>query len=229
MPLYPQFSSTTTASSLLEWRQTAARIGLRAPETVICCYPTEPGFVASVVNRIHGGLEQLTAVAQDRPLRLLFSAHGLPQKVVDGGDPYQWQVEQSVAAVVAALGRRELDHVLCYQSRVGPLKWLSPSIDEEIRRAGARRQGAARRADRLRFPSIPRRWSSWISNNAIWQRSMACRLISRVPTVDALPGFIAGLAGEIRRALETGTTVGSAGGGRICPAQCGFCTFTKGE
>ena len=72
----------------------------------------------------------------DVPLRVLFSAHGLPESIVKAGDPYQWQVEQTVAAVVGAAGDiAGLDHAVCYQSRVTPQKWIGPSTEDEIERA----------------------------------------------------------------------------------------------
>jgi hypothetical protein len=67
---------------------------------------------------------------------VLFSAHGLPERVIKAGDPYQSQVEQTAKAIVHALGG-DLDWSVCYQSRVGPLKWIGPSTDAEITRAGA--------------------------------------------------------------------------------------------
>ena len=69
------------------------------------------------------------------PLRILFSAHGLPESIVRRGDPYQWQVEQTVAAVVAQLDIPDLDHAICYQSRVTPQKWIGPSTEAELERA----------------------------------------------------------------------------------------------
>ncbi len=71
-------------------------------------------------------------------MRVLFSAHGIPEKLVSGkGDPYQEQVETTVAAVVAEIEARRgpIDHALCYQSRVGPMKWLGPSTPEAIQAA----------------------------------------------------------------------------------------------
>ena len=67
---------------------------------------------------------------------MLLTAHGLPKKIVGGGDPYPDQVQRTAAAVVAALARPELDWCVCYQSRVGPLEWIGPATDEEIKRAG---------------------------------------------------------------------------------------------
>src|SRR5690606_2862471 len=132
LPLYPQFSTTTTASSFLDWSRAAKAAGLSVPTRAICCYPEEPGFIEAEAALIAPILQRM----EGKPVRLLFSAHGLPQKIVDAGDPYQKQVERSVAAVVARLGAPALDWRLSYQSRVGPLKWLEPATDAEIIRAG---------------------------------------------------------------------------------------------
>ena len=139
LPLYPQFSTTTTASSLTAWRREAARQGLDRPTRIVSNYPTEPGFVAAVAGAID--ITLATARAQSTPVRLLLSAHGLPLKIVRGGDPYPQQVETTAAAVVAALSQPPADWRVCYQSRVGPLAWLGPSVDDEVRRAG--QDGAA--------------------------------------------------------------------------------------
>src|SRR3546814_19193506 len=78
---------------------------------------------------LRGALKQ---VDHERPPRVLFSAHGLPKKIVDQGDPYQWQVEQSVAAVLRRLGEVNLAWQICYQRRLGPLEWNGPANDSEI-------------------------------------------------------------------------------------------------
>jgi ferrochelatase len=223
VPLYPQFSSTTTASSLREWRIEGTRAGFQVPETVLCCYPDQPGFIAAIVERVRGGLARLPP--SQRPPRLLFSAHGLPQKVVDGGDPYQWQVERSVAAVMAALGQPGLDAVLCYQSRVGPLQWLQPSTETEIRRAGA--EGVPLVIVPIAFVS---EHSETLVELDIEYRHLASEqgvpAYIRVPTVDILPDFINGLADEIRRALASEVGLCSCGGQRMCPAESAFCAFS---
>lgn len=133
LPLYPQYSTTTSASSVAEWQREAVKAGLDLPTRIVCCYPTSDGVVESFAARIR---EQLAQAGDVAGLRLLFSAHGLPEKIVRAGDPYQWQVEQTAAAVVSRLNIPGLDWQVCYQSRVGPLKWIGPSTDEEIRRAG---------------------------------------------------------------------------------------------
>jgi protoporphyrin/coproporphyrin ferrochelatase len=131
LPLYPQFSTTTTQSSLKAWGQTYAGSGI---SRTVCCYPEGAGWIEAQAQAIRGTL----AEAGDLPVRLLFSAHGIPEKLVEGkGDPYQAQVEATVAAVMARLAALgvQVDHALCYQSRVGPMKWLGPSTPEAIQTA----------------------------------------------------------------------------------------------
>src|SRR5205807_8496858 len=134
LPLYPQFSTTTTGSSLAAWRHEAAHQDLERPTAIVSNYPTEPGFIAALVGAIDVALG--AAAAQSISVRLLLSAHGLPLKIVRRGDPYPHQIEATAAAVVAALAHPVADWRVCYQSRVGPLAWLGPSVDEEVRRAG---------------------------------------------------------------------------------------------
>lgn len=131
-PLYPQYSTTTTLSSVREWEVVAKEWGW--PTRVVTSYPTLPGLVryyqASIGEALRG-FEQA---------RVLFSAHGLPQKIVDEGDPYVEQVKATVEAVVAGLPD-EVEWVLSFQSRVGPMKWVKPYTDQEIKRAGAEGRG----------------------------------------------------------------------------------------
>jgi ferrochelatase len=129
LPLYPQFSSTTTLTAFEAFER-----AYRGPAIVkrICCYANNDRFITAHTRLIR---DCLAGLADPQSYRLLFSAHGLPQKIVDAGDPYQAQVEATVARILAGLG--DHDHVICYQSRVGRLQWLKPSTDDEIRRAGA--------------------------------------------------------------------------------------------
>jgi len=212
LPLYPQYSTTTTGSSVTEWQHEAKRAGLAVPTISLCCYPNNPGFAAAVATRIKAGLGEFGA---QRP-RVLFSAHGLPKKIVDAGDPYQGQVEQSVAAVLAELALPDLDWVICYQSRVGPMEWIGPSTEAEVLRAGA--EGVALLVVPIAFVS---EHSETLVELDIEYRELAHEkgvpAYVRVPTVDADAHFIAGLADEARRALASNQPVCSGEGGRICP------------
>jgi len=134
LPLYPQYSTTTTASSVKEWRRAYKGPG-RTRE--ICCYPRAHGLVEAHVEAIR---DLWTTAGKPSNVRLLLSAHGLPQRVVEAGDPYQAQVEATAAAIAARLPELP-DWRVTYQSRVGRLKWLEPATDEEIRAAGAEGKG----------------------------------------------------------------------------------------
>lgn len=127
LPLYPQFSTTTTGSSFQDWKQNNGSSFAR-----ICCYPENEGYVSASADNIRCALQNAPAGT-----RLLFSAHGLPEKIINGGDPYQWQCEQSAAAIVKKLGMSDLDWQICYQSRVGRLKWIGPSTEEALKKAAA--------------------------------------------------------------------------------------------
>ncbi len=128
LPLYPQFSSTTTLTGFDAFKEAykgAAKVHY------VCCYARNANFVNAHVKLIRQHLERLP---QDNR-RILFSAHGLPEKIIRQGDPYQEQVERCVAATMAELG--EIDHVICYQSRVGPMRWIGPSTEDAIRQAAS--------------------------------------------------------------------------------------------
>ena len=140
-PLYPQFSSSTTASSIKLWTRCAQAKGLNCKTKVLCCYPDASGFVEAISDNVRELLQQEKSFDGLKPLRILFSAHGIPQKFVDQGDPYQYQIEKTVAAVVKKLKLpKSNDWKLCYQSRVGPMKWLQPYTEDEIRRAGSEKR-----------------------------------------------------------------------------------------
>ncbi len=198
LPLYPQFSTTTTASSLKQWSISARHAGLRTGSCTVCCYPSDEGFVEASATLVRPAYER--AAAAGRP-RLLFTAHGLPQRVVDRGDPYQKHVEATAAAIVDRLAIDGLDWRISYQSRVGPLEWLKPYTEDELRRAGS---------DRVPLVVAPIAFVSEHSETLveldITYREEALKLgvprYERVPTVGTHPAFIDGLAKRVRAALE---------------------------
>lgn len=219
LPLYPQYSVTTTGSSRAEWDRAARRFGITAPTQALCCYPREAGFVATIAGLIGTTLQSIPAGMR---VRVLLSAHGLPKKIVRAGDPYQWQVEQSAAAIVAALNMPGLDCTVCYQSRVGPLEWIGPSTDSEIIRAG--RDGTALLIAPIAFVS---EHSETLVELDIEYRHLAERSgvpgYWRVPTVGHHPDFIGGLARLVRGAATRSTTIFSEAGHRPCPGACRKC------
>ena len=223
LPLYPQFSTTTTGSSLDDWRESAARAGLVAPVTTLCCWFDDPGFAQSTATMLRRALaDARAALPPGAGLRVLFSAHGLPESIVRAGDPYQVHVEASVAAVLAALGETALDSVICYQSRVTPEPWLSPSTDAEVERAG--KEGVAVLVVPIAFVS---EHSETLVELDVEYRHLAERAgvpaYFRAPAQNSDEGFIAALAGLARAALQRGPGLCSHAGGRRCPAAQTAC------
>lgn len=203
LPLYPQFSTTTTASSLEAWRTAAVKQGLDCPVRVICCYPSDPGFVEAMARLIRPVLDSVSGFAK-RP-RLLLTAHGLPTRIVRAGDPYCRQIEASAAAIIAVLDRR-VDWRICYQSRVGPLQWVGPATDDEIRHAGT--EGVPLVVAPISF--VSEHSETLVELDLDYRRlaeASGVPAYHRVPTVGVEPGFIRSLADLVRRA-RTGEQVG---------------------
>lgn len=141
LPLYPQFSKSTTGSSVKEWhRLTADRPNLKSiPTDVVEHYFDFPSYLDAIIERVDQALERFPADVRD-DVHLLFSAHGTPMKLVREGDPYSGQICETVTAVRE---RRKWPnpHTLCFQSKVGPQKWLTPStpdVIEELAAAGTK-------------------------------------------------------------------------------------------
>ncbi len=228
LPLYPQFSTTTAASSLGAWRKAARALRLKAPARAICCYPTAPGFIQAVAELVVPALEQASAHGVPR---LLLSAHGLPEKVVRGGDPYQYQCEHTAQAIMDLIARdhpkwADVDWTVCYQSRVGPLKWIQPSTDEEIRRAAQ---------DAVPVVIAPIAFISEHSETLveieIEYRAMAAELgvpyFVRVPAVATAPAFIGALADLVRQSQADAAPIRSGCGARICPTAFKGCPIAS--
>ncbi len=139
LPLYPQFSTTTTESSFKDFYQKLVQEKISAPVKYICCYPTNPQFISSHCRLIAQAINKTRSAGFDN-FRVLFSAHGLPQKIIAMGDPYCEQVKASVEAIVDEIEEENLDYKICYQSKVGPLEWTKPSLEFEINRAALDRK-----------------------------------------------------------------------------------------
>jgi ferrochelatase len=210
-PLYPQFSTTTTGSSLSAWRR-----GYRGPGEIhtLCCWYDNPGLVMAQAAQI-----MRTWEAAGRPrVRLLFSAHGLPEKIVEAGDPYQWQIEATCAAVAARLGEG-WDWQVCYQSRVGPLKWLGPSTPDAIERAA--RDGLGVLIKPVAFVSEHIETLVELDREyAELAEEMGIETYLRAPAVGIEPVFIDGLAAAVLRASRR---AGVCPDGEACPAGLARC------
>lgn len=195
LPLYPHYSATTTGSSLKEWGRIAQKQGLSTPPRVIPCYPAEDGFLEALKERTLPAYQE--AQKQGVP-RLLMTAHSLPERVIQQGDPYQRQVERTAQKFLEKLKIAGLESVLCYQSRIGPLKWIGPSTQDEI-------ITAARAKRPLVIVPI-----SFVSEHVetlveldILYRDLAlqegCPAYFRVKTVQTHPSFIEGLATLVKK------------------------------
>ncbi len=132
LPLYPHYSQATTYSSINEWKRQSAEGGLAIPTRFVCCYPNHPKYIEAIGDRVNQALQKFGQLRKSE-IDLVFSAHGVPTSYIRKGDPYQLQVEETVRQVIAQ-GSWGMRHTLCYQSKVGPMEWLRPSLLETVER-----------------------------------------------------------------------------------------------
>ena len=133
LPLYPQYSSTTTGSSLNEWRRQWKGA---VPTSCVAPFYRNPQYIAAVVERID---EALARFPDPQAVPLVFSAHGVPVSVIEKGDPYQQHIEETVGLVMEQGGWSN-DHRLCYQSKVGASRWLEPSLHRTLRQVASEKR-----------------------------------------------------------------------------------------
>ena len=227
LPLYPQFSTTTSGSSIADWQAACHAAGLEQTRTALCCWHSDSAFAAATARLVHTAYTEARAsLPAETPLRVLFSAHGLPESIIKRGDPDQWQVEQTVAAVLAALDLPGLDHAICYQSRATPQKWIDPSTESEITRASA---------DKVALLVCPIAFVSDHSETLV-ELDVEYRELAehqgvpgyfRVPAQNSDPAFIAALAGLVQRARQGSRRLCSHAGGRQCPKAFTGCPHAK--
>lgn len=215
LPLYPQYAAATTGSSVADWRKVAARAGLDAPTSTICCYPEETGFISAMAKLTVEAWEKAKLAGNPR---ILFSAHGLPKREIERGDPYQMQIERTAAAVASVVSEKlggSQEWLVSYQSRVGPLEWIGPYTDTEIERAG--REGRPLVVVPLAFVS---EHVETLVELDIEYRELATQhgvlAYERVRTVNEDDDFIGGLARMVHAAIKNGGSVGCGQGDRIC-------------
>lgn len=227
LPLYPQYSTTTTGSSLTAWREAAARAGLAKPTTALCCYHSDGAYLAAttaIVRRSYD--EALASLPPGIKLRVLFSAHGLPETIIAQGDPYQFQVERTVAGVIRMLGIADLDATVCYQSRATPQKWIGPSTEVEIERAVH---------DKTAILIVPIAFVSEHSETLV-ELDVEYRELAekegilgyfRAPTQNSDPAFIDALGSLVEAALDRGPGLCSFVGSRTCPRPNRDCPHAR--
>lgn len=220
LPLYPQFSTTTTQSSLKRWNESYGGPGV---SRTVCCYPEAPGWIETQAASVRAKLDE----AGDRPVRVLFSAHGIPESLVTRkGDPYQEQIEATCAAVAARAGlvARGSDWDLCYQSRVGPMKWLGPSTPDAI--AQAARDGVGVVVTPVAFVSEHIETLVELDiEYAELAHDLGVSPWLRAPAAGVAAPFVSTLADATVEALSrTGTAPygpGCRAAWKACPWQCG--------
>lgn len=220
LPLYPQFSTTTTRSSFQEWQKACRKINFVKPTASICCYPWEDGFIAASAQKVVQVYHQAEKESGRKP-RVLFSAHGLPESVVRDGDPYQWQCEQGAEKIAKAMDLEDLDWQICYQSRVGPMKWIGPSTEEALQKAAN---------DDVPVVILPHAFTQEHVETLVEieieyreeAEKMGLRHFYRVPTVGSSAPFIEGLANMVLKNLDKQEVVSHAGK-EICPAEFKEC------
>ncbi|MGL4226515.1 MAG: ferrochelatase [Rickettsia sp.] len=212
LPLYPQFSSTTTGSSVKNFLKS---LDIDIPIKTVCCYPLEEDFIKAHVSLIKEKL-------YDKNFRILFSAHGLPEKIIKAGDPYSFQIKETVKAIVKELNIKDLDYKITYQSRVGPIEWLKPNTEDEIEIAGKLKK------DIIIVPI------SFVSEHVetLVELDIEYKLIAdkyeiqytRIPTLGTNKSFINSLTNILLRFINKVDTnlVTSSSSKRICPNE-----FTK--
>lgn len=232
LPLYPQYSTTTTRSSLEDWQKACQTHGLSVSTSTICCYPFGAGFIeasAQLVKTAYLAAQvQLEAKGLPAP-RILFSAHGLPESIIKEGDPYQWQCEQAAEKIAAAMNLPDLDWQICYQSRVGPKKWLGPSTEDALHKAAK---------DQVPVLVYPHAFVSEHVETLVEieqeYRHVADEIgvpwFGRVETVGTASRFIDGLADMVTSSLGTRTLAPDTKK-RLCPmnfSQCCMAEFPNG-
>ncbi|HOO50429.1 MAG TPA: ferrochelatase [Alphaproteobacteria bacterium] len=200
IPLYPQYSTTTTRSSFEDWNKAAAKNNLKVPTKRLCCYPDNEGFIEASAKNIQTKYEDLKNRTGQKP-RLLFSAHGLPEKIIKAGDPYQYQCEESARLIAEKLQIRDLDWSICYQSRVGPLKWIGPSTEEALEDA------AKAKVPVLIYPHafVSEHVETLVEIEEEYRdlaKNLGIPAFERVETVGTSENFIKALAEKIKKMAE---------------------------
>lgn len=189
LPLYPQYSASTTASifdavtrELSEWRW--------VPELrYINAYHDRPGYIASLVQSIRDHWQ-----THGQPERLLFSFHGLPRRYLDAGDPYHCQCHKSARLVADALSLSEGQWMVSFQSRVGREEWLRPYTDETLQQWGSEGLGSVQ----VVCPGFAADCLETLEEIALQNRDFFCEAgggeFSYIPALNDRPDHVQALA-----------------------------------
>ena len=204
LPLYPQYSASTSGSSIKEWNDLCKKENYKVKTKIICCYPTENNFLEAHANLIKKIIKNL----ENKDFKLIFSAHGLPEIKIKKGDPYQWQVEKTVEGIMSKLTNENPDHIISYQSRVGPLKWIGPSTDDIIIKYSKEKKGIV-----IVPVAFVSEHSETLVELDIEYKKLAekngCSFYERVPALGIEENFIKGLAELVLQKETKGNFVSS--------------------
>jgi len=214
LPLYPQYSASTSGSSIKEWVELCDKQNYKIKTKTICCYPTENNFIESHIKLIKKTLKTV----ENNNFKLIFSAHGLPEIKIKKGDPYQWQIEETVKEIILKMKNDNLDYIISYQSRVGPLKWIGPSTDEVIIKYSKEKKGIV---------IVPVAFVSEHSETLVeldieykkLAKKNGCSFYKRVPALGTEDNFIKGLAELVLKKETKGNFVSSI----MCPNKYKKC------
>ncbi len=210
LPLYPQFSTTTSGSSINEWNELCKKENYIIKTKTICCYPTENNFIVSHATFI----KKILTTTKDKNFKLIFSAHGLPESKIKKGDPYQWHVEETVKKIMSKLKDENIDYVISYQSRVGPMKWIGPSTEAEIIKYSKEKKGIV-----IVPVAFVSEHSETLVELDIEYKKLAnkngCSFYKRVPTLGSDENFINGLTDLVLQPQTKGNFISST----ICPSK----------
>jgi protoporphyrin/coproporphyrin ferrochelatase len=218
LPLYPQFSVSTTGSSLNWMNELASKNGNSLPRaSVICSWEDDPNYIEALARSVDEMLAKFPN--QDRAsAHIVFSAHSVPVRYIKEGDPYLDHTKKTVELVMKRLGE-DRPHTLSFQSKVGPVEWLTPATDETIRRLG--REGASQ------LLLVP---VSFVSEHSetLYEMDMLYRDVAkeagiahylRVPTLNCRPDFIDALAKLVEGAIALDSQNVSRSGCLYCPEK----------
>ncbi len=218
LPLYPQYSASTSGSSTKEWSDLCKKENYYVKTKTICCYPTENNFIASHISLMTKVLKAI----EDNNFKLIFSAHGLPKSKIKKGDPYQWQVEETVKKIMSNLENKNLNYVISYQSRAGPLEWIGPSTNEVIIKYSKEKRGIV--IVPIAFVS---EHSETLVELDIEYKKLAekngCSFYKRVPALGIEKNFIKGLAELVLKQETRGNFVSPL----MCPNKYVKCPCLK--
>ncbi|PCJ27123.1 MAG: ferrochelatase [Rickettsiales bacterium] len=224
LPLYPQFSMTTSYSAIEDFKNSMHRNFSKSAMSkivlkTVCCYPDEEYFIKSHAELI---TESIGKIKNKDNYRILFSAHGLPVKNIKSGDPYQWQIENTVKSITNLLSIKNLDYKITYQSKVGRLEWLTPSTEDEIKLAAE--QGKEMIIVPVAFVS---EHIETLVELDIEYKEIANQYgvnYIRVPALGINKSFVKSLSRTILKfSKKEGEFLSSASMSRICPKNCNKC------